>query len=211
MRLLQSSAITALVLLLGACSRGASSPDALPDDLKRDLASASTSSDFAPAGASGSRMQFVSSIERTESSAPAASPKVAKQPAPPMHRRPTTHAPAKAKTPMTVASASESVAEPAPVPAPTTESAPISEPAPEPASAPVPSSIPTSGSGRGTHPGRGQGSGGAVGGILGGILGSVIGGGGGGYGHHGHGHHGDGDGDRDRDRRGGGMGYPLAN
>jgi hypothetical protein len=184
MRSTWNGALGAFALLLGACSRGSggSGGDGLPDDLKRDLAAATTSSDLAPAMGAGPRTQFVSSIERTPGSTPARSPKVARHTVPPTHHHPVRRAPTRksAPAPVSVASADQPAAEPA------------SEPAP----------VPSSSGGGGGRGGQGGG------GILGGILGAVLGGGGyGGHGHHGHhGHHGDGDGDGDGDRRGGGGG-----
>ena len=201
MRLHRTHAISVIALFLGACSRGASGADSLPDDLKKDLATVSTTSDLALSSSTMPRLQVVSAVERNQGGTPAHASTHTRQTAPPTHHRPVTHAPARTSSPVTVASADQPVESPAPVSASSSEPAPVERPADD-------------GAGRVGRGGgqRGGGMGGG-GGILGGILGSVLGGGGMEGHHHGHGHHGDGDGDRDgdRDRRGGGSrgGYGL--
>ena len=202
MRLRRTHAISVLALVLGACSRGASGTASLPDDLKKDLAAVSTTSDLALSSSTMPRLQVVSAVERNQGGTPARASTHTRQPVPPTRHRPVTHAPARTSSPVTVASADQPAESPAPVSAPSSEPAPVERPSDD-------------GAGRvGRGAGR-QGGGMGGGGILGGILGSVLGGGGMGGDHHrGHGHHGDGDGDRDgdRDRRGasrGGYGLPL--
>jgi hypothetical protein len=209
MRSHRLATIGALALFLGACSRGSNNAASLPEDLQKDLAAVATTSDFAPASATGPRLSVVSGIERGQSSTPARSPKVAKRAVPPTHHRPTRTAPARTATPTTVAAADE----PAPASSAPAQASP--EVAPTPAPQPAPSGAQgTEGNGRGTETGRGGrgqgggGGGGGIGGILGGILGGVVMGGQGGYGH-GH-HRGHGDGDHDGDRHERGMGLPLA-
>ena len=203
MRFHRTHAIGVFALFLGACSRGAGGTDSLPDDLKKDLAAVSTSSDLALSSSSMPRLHVVSAVEQNQGGTPAHASTHARRTVPPTHHRPVTHAPARTSSPVTVASADQSVESPAPESASSSESAPVERPADD-------------GAGRVERGGGRQGGGmGGGGGILGGILGSVLGAGGMEGHHHGHGHHGDGDGDRDgdRDRRGGsgrgGYGFPL--
>jgi hypothetical protein len=159
-----------LALLLGACGpRGEQTAD-LPDDLKKDLAAASTSSGElaqAPALQGARRMRFVSDLEQVKRSAPEKR-RAAKHPTPPMAHHQMAAAPATDDAPAP-ASAEES---PAPAPAVAAEMPmePVTASAQGPAAAPAsaPAAAPS-------EVGAGdRGSGGGLGGLLGGIIGAVV-------------------------------------
>lgn len=83
-------AALSLALLVSACSKRPEPTAALPDELKKDLAVASASvSQLATAPQSYQRMRFVSDIERTHASVPAARPKVSRHHE---HTAPSAHA-----------------------------------------------------------------------------------------------------------------------
>jgi hypothetical protein len=163
-----------LALVLSACSRREEPTATLSDDLKRDLAAASSASgDLATAPQSYQRMRFVSGVELTKSE-PAHRPAVAKKPI-----RPTVRRSPKAEQPLPEpAREPEAVAvaeKPAPVPA---AEAPMPEPvviAQRPTPDYTPSNIPASLPSDGGIGDRRRGGGvGGLGGILGGIIGGVV-------------------------------------
>ena len=163
----------ALGLALSACSRREEPTATLSDDLKRDLAVASSSNDLATAPQNYERMRFVSAAELPKAE-PAHRPSVAKKPIRPVVRRsPKVEEPLPepAKEPEVVAV----VEKPAPVPA---HEAPIPEPVfiaqrPTPDYTPsnAPGSLPSDG---GIGERRRGGGVGGLGGILGGIIGGVV-------------------------------------
>jgi len=157
-----------LALAAGACNKADQRATGISDDLKRDLAAASTAGDLAPQNYQ--RMRFVSDIERAPSATVAKAPVAAKS----THRavRPvvTRHhdaspAPELAKTPETAPSVETPVAvAQTPTPEP---SAVISQ---RPSSTPV-TMAGTSGDDGSIGERRGVGG---LGGILGGIIGAVV-------------------------------------
>jgi len=164
----------ALGLALSACSRREEPTATLSDDLKRDLAVASSStSDLATAPQNYQRMRFVSDVELPKTE-PAHRPSVSKKPIRPVIQRSPKAVeplPEPAKAPEVIAVVNK------PAPAPASE-APIPEPVviaqrPTPDYTPAnqPSSMPSDG-GMGERR-RGGGVGG-LGGILGGIMGGVV-------------------------------------
>ena len=161
-----------LALALSACGRRDEPTVTLSDDLKRDLAAAtSASGDLAPT--SYQRMRFVSDVEMAKTT-PAHRPSVAKHPIRPTVRRSPKAAeplPEPAHQPEVTAVAEK----PAPVPA---AEAPIPEPvviAQRPTPDYTPSTIPASLPSDGGIGERRRGGGvGGLGGILGGIIGGVV-------------------------------------
>jgi hypothetical protein len=163
----------ALALLLGACGTRQDKPAALSDDLKRDLAAASSSGgDLATAPQSFQPMRFVSAVERSASAAPVkrmvvsrrrgkvsaghrAGPMLATESAP----EPTVAAAAEAPAPVAASEAA--------TPEPTVVA---QQPTAEPVNAPAPAPA-----GSGSDGGVGERRrGGGWGGILGGIIGAVV-------------------------------------
>lgn len=164
-----------LALALSACSRREEPTATLPDDLKRDLAVASSASgDLATAPQSYQRMRFVSDVELPKKTEPAHRPSVAKRPI-----RPTVRRSPKAEQPLPEPArepeATAVAVAPAPVPA---AEAPIPEPvviAQRPTPDYTPSTIPASLPSDGGIGERRRGGGvGGLGGILGGIIGGVV-------------------------------------
>ena len=108
-------ALVPLALLVGACGRR--DEQALPDDLKKDLAAASaTGAELASASHGAKRMRFVSDIEQWKTSAPAHRPVAARHSMPRMMHshlapNPTT---AVEEVPVTGVAAEAAPAEPAP-------------------------------------------------------------------------------------------------
>ena len=163
----------ALGLALSACSRREEPTATLSDDLKRDLAVASSSNDLATAPQNYQRMRFVSDVELPKAE-PAHRPSVAKKPIRPVIRKSPKAAeplPEPAKAPEVIAV----VNKPAPVP---TSEAPIPEPvviAQRPTPDYTPSNVPASlPSDEGIGERRRGGGVGGLGGILGGIMGGVV-------------------------------------
>jgi len=163
-----------LALVLAGCSRREEPTATLSDDLKRDLATAtSETGDLATAPKSYQRMRFVSDVEQAKAE-PAHRPAVSKRPIRPTVRKSpkaTEVLPEPAREPEATAVA----VAPAPVPA---AEAPIPEPvviAQRPTPDYTPSSIPSTLPSDGGIGERRRGGGGGVGG-LGGILGGIIGG-----------------------------------
>jgi hypothetical protein len=167
--------VTALSLafVLAACGGGTRQEQtaALTDDLKKDLAAASASTDLAIASQSYPRMRFVSAIEQTPTAVPAKRPKVSHHPVRPTvsHNHGSVAITDVAPDPV-VAMASKSP-EPVSTPAAPTEEAPIAvsqarphAPSPEPATEPS----------EGNVGGGDRGHGGGWGGLLGGIIGAVV-------------------------------------
>ena len=169
-----------LPLLLGACGTRQEQTTAISDDLKRDLAAASTAGgELATPSQSYRRMRFVSDIEQSKAGVPAKRPKR-------LHhstRSMASHQPTSASgTDASLASVGSMAAE-APEPVSTPE-APAAEPAIVIAQHPSPeaTSAPTESGSDGTmgdhgHGGASAGSGGGgggLGGLLGGIIGAVV-------------------------------------
>lgn len=172
MRTIRTLAALSLAATLGAC-RSRSEQTAPPNDLEKDLATASTASGaYATAPQNYQRMRFVSSVELVRDGAPARHTNVTH-----------THMRAKVSRSLTpdpvvaVASTTPEVATTASSAAPEASVVVTPAPAPEPAITPVEMPMPTSeGTGASGREGRGaEGRGGGLGG-LGGILGGIIGG-----------------------------------
>jgi hypothetical protein len=163
-----------LALALSACSRREEPTATLSDDLKRDLAAASsTNGDLATAPQSYQRMRFVSAAELPKKTEPAHRPSVAKRPIRPIVR----NSPRAEPTPERTREPDATTVAQAPAPVPASE-APIPEPvviAQRPTPDYTPSSIPsTMPSDGGIGEGRRGGGVGGLGGILGGIIGGVV-------------------------------------
>lgn len=167
-------AALSLALALGACSTRQDQTATLPDDLKKDLAVASSpASDLATAPRNYQRMRFVSGIEQWRGGAPAKRPKTTRH----LTRS------ARVQEPVSAAAAADIAPDPvasmvAESPAPVSTPEAVSEPAvvvtrgpiAEPSNAPAPSS---EGAGDGGRIQR-RGGGGGLGGLLGGIIGAVV-------------------------------------
>ncbi|MEO8562054.1 MAG: hypothetical protein ABI601_08275 [bacterium] len=163
-----------LALALSACGRREEPTTALSDDLKRDLAVASsTAGDLATAPQSYQRMRFVSDVEQPKKTEPAHRPSLAKRPLRPIVRK----SPNAQPIPEPARQSEVTTVAVAPAPAPATE-APIPEPvviAQRPTPDYTPSSIPASMPSDGGIGERRRGGGvGGLGGILGGIIGGVV-------------------------------------
>jgi hypothetical protein len=162
----QGSALS-LALVLGACGTRQEQTSALPDDLQKDLAVASSSAgDLATAPQRYQRMRFVSGVEQFPGATPARRPKAVHQVKHSMASRRSTAAVATDVAPdpvvaMTAEAPAPAAAAEAPAPEPTVI---VQSPAPAPASAP-------SGSSEGAGD---RGHGGGLGGLLGGIIGAVV-------------------------------------
>jgi hypothetical protein len=162
-----------LTLLLGACSTSRDQAATLPDDLKQDLAAASTSGgDLATAPQSYQRMRFVSSVERAHTATPVKRTVLAHHHTKPQPvRRPAPQAATEA-----AAESMDAVVAEAPAPVSTPE-APMPEPtvvAHQPTSEPT-SAPSTAPAGSGGEVGGGEhGHGGGWGGLLGGLIGAVV-------------------------------------
>jgi hypothetical protein len=165
-------AALSLALSLGACSKPREQTAVLSDDLKRDLAEASTSatSGLTTTPQSYQRMRFVSSIEQSHATVRVKRPKPSRHPVQlTSSRHPLGEEVAQAK-----ADAMPSMATESPAPEATTEAAPA---APTVVVAPRPSPEPTTttdGSTPDGHVGGGNSGGGGLGGLLGGIIGAVV-------------------------------------
>jgi len=161
-------ATLSLVVIAGACNKPDQRATGLSDDLKRDLAAASTAGDLAPQNYQ--RMRFVSDIERAPSATIAKAPTPAKS----------THRAVRPVVSHRRDAAPTSVAAKSDEPAPNVETpvASVETPIPEPSvvisQRPTPATVqmPAPSSGEG---GIGERGGvGGLGGILGGIIGSVV-------------------------------------
>ena len=162
MRTESKVAALSLALLFSACSKRPEPTASLPDDLKKDLAAASASTNqLATAPQNYQPMRFVSDIERTRDVTPASRPKVSHR-----HERMTAANHASGDPIVSLASHTlETVATPAETPAPEPTIAVAARPAPEPMV--MPSSGPSD-VGVSSDNGRGIGS------VLGGILAGVV-------------------------------------
>ncbi len=167
-----------LAMVAAACGGGSSQSAQLSDDLKEDLAAASTPRlELASAAGDFKPMRFVSDLEQTNASTPVArtsSPRPVRQPA----ATPSPQQDSPAEAPPEVQEQAQVVVTPPQDEADATVSA-VPTVAPRPAALPV--DVPSSGSigerdGRGI--GRGSDRGGDRGGDIGGIIGVVIRGGG---------------------------------
>lgn len=171
MRAVSKGTAISFVILLAACSKRQQEPVALSDDLKKDLATASSGGDLAIAQKSYQRMRFVSSIEQSRPIVPAKRPSTSHQRLHVASHHQTTQPITDVASEPTITAVSETpgtVSTPeAAAPAPSITVAPA--PAPEASPAPVGSS---SGGTVGDHD-----QGGGIGGLLGGIMGAVIRGG----------------------------------
>jgi hypothetical protein len=159
----------ASALLVGACGREQERPAGLSDDLKTDLAVASTAGgDLATAPRSYQRMRFVSEVEQLEASAPAKRIRASHHPVRLAARRAPAPDPSAEAAPDPVDAMAEM---PEPTAAPSAEA-----PTPEPAAviaqqpAPEPTVVPVGSSTEGSAGNQGHG----WGGLLGGIIGAVV-------------------------------------
>ena len=169
-------ATLSLAVFAGACGISKEKSATLPEDLQKDLATASApSSDLATAPKSFEPTRFVSEMERTTGPVRIKTIVKTKRKTKPMPRPEPVSKPAEEVAAADVAGTSEmapsTTMQPVPSDMPT-----ISEPvatAPEPGARPAPTPIPSTGSsgndGIGDHR-RGRG----IGGILGGIFGGVV-------------------------------------
>lgn len=170
----RTAAALTLTLMLGACARTPEPAATLSDDLRKDLAAATTS-DLSPGGAAPGyqRMRFVSAIEQSKTATPAPRAKVSRHRIrPAVAARPANDAVTEEMPDHVMSTVAES---PAPSVASTTEApAPDPEPIHPSAGRPSPDPIPAPG-GDASEPvaGRGDGGGG-WGRVIGGIIGSVV-------------------------------------